>query len=239
MNYAVILSGGVGNRLRGIGIPKQYYKVRGRTILAYCVETIQNAECVDGYLIVAAEAWQEEIVKEMRLEEEKNEKSAGKFLGFAVPGANRQLSILNALRKLEHYAKARDIVLIQDAVRPRTSQELICACIMAAKRAEGSMPVLKMADTVYYSADGLKIDSLLERDKILAGQAPEAFIYGRYRQANEQLTKEELMEINGSSEPAVKAGMQIALVDGDEANFKITTAEDLRRFEQVMEIESF
>ncbi len=97
------------------------------------------------------------------------------------------------------------------------------------------MPVLKMKDTVYYSADGTRIDSLLERDKILAGQAPEAFAFGLYFKANECLAKEEMLAVCGSSEPAVKAGIPVALVDGEEENFKITTAEDLRRFENIME----
>ena len=40
--------------------------------------------------------------------------------------------------------------------------------------------------------------------------------------------------INGSTEPAIRAGMQIALIDGEESNFKITTMEDLRRFESIV-----
>ncbi len=233
MNYAVILSGGVGNRLKGIDVPKQYFKVKGRTILSYSVEVIEKSACVDAYVIAAAKEWQEEIINEMYRKVKKGETERKKFLGFALPGENRQLSVLNGLRVLKDCAKENDIILIQDAVRPLTSDNLICACIKAAEKAEGAMPVLKMADTVYYSADGCKIDSLLERDKILAGQAPEAFRYGVYLRANEILTKEELLQIKGSSEPAVKAGMHMALVDGEEGNFKITTAADLRRFEQL------
>lgn len=92
------------------------------------------------------------------------------------------------------------------------------------------MPVLPMKDTVYYSVDGSRIDALLEREKILAGQAPEAFVYGPYLRACERLSREELLAVSGSSEPAVKAGMRIALVPGDEQNIKITTAEDLKAF---------
>lgn len=225
MNYALILSGGTGSRLKGIDIPKQYYQVGGRTVLSYVIETIELAECIDMYVIVAAKEWQGIIQKVV----------GSKFYGFAEPGENRQLSVLHGLQVLKEQAKETDIVLIQDAARPLTSEALIRRCVEAAKNAEGAMPVLRMKDTVYYSEDGLKIDSLLERDKIMAGQAPETFVYGAYLYANEVLTKEELLSINGSSEPAVKAGMRIALVDGEERNFKITTAEDLVRFERIME----
>lgn len=237
MNFAVILSGGTGSRLKGIDIPKQYYKVRGRTILSYCIETLEQSDDIDAYIIVAADEWQDMILQEIKEISENNLSFGVKFKGFAKPGENRQMSILNGLHALEKNVGEQDIILIQDAARPCTSQVLIQRCIAAAAKggSDGAMPVLKMKDTVYYSADGQKIDSLLERDKILAGQAPEAFVYGTYLRANESLTKDELLRINGSSEPAVKAGLSIALVEGEEENFKITTAEDLRRFEKIME----
>lgn len=235
MNYAVILSGGTGSRLKGIDIPKQYYQVGAGTIISYVIETIEQAECMDAYIIVAAKEWQGFIQEEIKRLSQVNPVSGSKFYGFAEPGENRQISILHGLQGLKRQAGERDIVLIQDAARPLTSEALIQKCIEAAKGADGAMPVLRMKDTVYYSTDGKKIDSLLERDKILAGQAPEAFVYGAYLRANERLTREELLEINGSSEPAIKAGMNIALVDGEEHNLKITTAEDLRRFERIME----
>ena len=44
------------------------------------------------------------------------------------------------------------------------------------------------------------------------------------------LTPERLAAINGSTEPAVMAGMDIVVIPGDENNFKITTPQDLERF---------
>ena len=216
-------------------MPKQYYRVRGRTILNYCIEAVEQSDMVDAYIIVAAKGWQEEILQEMREVFYGRSYMGEKFKGFAEPGENRQLSILNGLYALKKYAEEKDIILVQDAARPLTSLRLIKRCIEAGKEADGAMPVLKMKDTVYYSTDGKKVDSLLERDKILAGQAPEAFAFGPYLRANEKLTKDELLCINGSTEPALKAGMQIALVEGEEGNFKITTSDDLQRFEKMME----
>lgn len=237
MNFAVILSGGTGSRLKGIDIPKQYYTVRGRTVLSYCMETLDRADSIDAYVIVAAEEWQDAVLREIKEISADNPLFGRKFLKFALPGENRQMSVLNGLHAVKQNAGEKDTVLVQDAARPCTSCGLIQRCIEAVLKegADGAMPVLNMKDTVYYSTDGKKIDALLERDKILAGQAPEAFLYGPYLRANEALTKEELLLIKGSSEPAVKAGLLVALVDGEEGNFKITTAEDLRRFEKGME----
>ena len=41
---------------------------------------------------------------------------------------------------------------------------------------------------------------------------------------------DDIMKINGSTEPAILEGMDIAMIAGDEDNFKITTLADLNRF---------
>jgi 2-C-methyl-D-erythritol 4-phosphate cytidylyltransferase len=45
---------------------------------------------------------------------------------------------------------------------------------------------------------------------------------------------DKILEINGSTEPAVTAGMDVAMIPGDEGNFKITTEADLVRFRQIV-----
>ncbi len=97
------------------------------------------------------------------------------------------------------------------------------------------MPVLPMKDTVYYSRDGQTVGKLLDRSTIYAGQAPEVFVLGRYYEANRRLLPDDILRINGSTEPAILAGMDIAMIPGDEGNFKITTKADLERFERIME----
>ena len=97
------------------------------------------------------------------------------------------------------------------------------------------MPVSPMKDTVYLSRTGKCVDELLNRSEIYAGQAPESFRFGKYVKANEQLLPNDIHKINGSTEPAIMAGMKIAMIDGEESNRKITTAEDLKWFERIVE----
>ncbi len=225
MNYTVILSGGVGSRM-GLDMPKQYYKVADKPVIGYVLDTIEKHDKIDGYIVVAAEAWQPVVVELIG--------NGDKFLGFAMPGENRQLSIYSGLMALKNVAKEDDLVLIQDAARANTSYDLIRRCLEITDDEDGAMPVLSMKDTVYLSRDGKKVDELLKREQIFAGQAPESFRYGKYVRANEALLPDTILAINGSTEPAVKAGMQIALIDGEESNFKITTMEDLKRFERIV-----
>ena len=125
-------------------------------------------------------------------------------------------------------------MLIHDAARPLLSAGLIHDCLQGLVGYGGVLPVLPMKDTVYLSEDGKEISSLLDRKQIFAGQAPEVFRLGAYCRANQALLPDRILTINGSTEVAVMAGMKVHMISGDERNFKITTAEDLQRFERLV-----
>lgn len=224
MNYAIVLSGGTGTRLKS-DIPKQYIQVAGLPIIMYSLKTLQESSCIDHICIVAADEWQ------VFLDSWLKECGISKFIGFAAAGESRQHSILNGLDKVsQNGAGDSDNVLIHDAARPNLSSELISRCIGACNDYDGVLPVISVKDTVYLSEDGRSITSLLNRDQLFAGQAPEAFIFGKYYDINRRLTIEELGRIRGSSEIAYSCGLKVGLVEGDENNYKITTAVDLEKF---------
>lgn len=248
MNIALILSGGVGTRLGG-DVPKQYRMVGGKPVIAYCLETLAQQKEIEAIQIVAEPSWQEFIMENGRksVSDDSVLKASGKgesdsadsvwklkFQGFSLPGDNRQLSIWNGLQDIRKFAGEEDVVLIHDAARPLLSAELIQACFKGMEGYEGVLPVLPMKDTVYLSENGQEISGLLDRKQIFAGQAPEAFRIGSYYRANQSLFPDRIRQMNGSTEPAILAGMKIRMIPGDERNFKITTREDLTRFEEIM-----
>ncbi|MCR5747698.1 MAG: 2-C-methyl-D-erythritol 4-phosphate cytidylyltransferase [Lachnospiraceae bacterium] len=229
MNIALVLSGGSGSRMQ-LNMPKQYVRVNNRMIITYVLEVLAEHETIDCIQIVSAQEFEKDIEKDISSCIFHGKE---KFKGFSEPGKTRQLSILSGLRDIKEYSSDNDIVLIQDAARPMVSTEQISACIEACIHHDGAMPVLPMKDTVYMSRDGRKVSDLVDRDMIYAGQAPEAFKLERYLEANESLLPDRIMSINGSTEPAVLAGLDIAMIPGDEKNFKITTIADLERFKDI------
>lgn len=218
MNIALVLSGGNGTRA-GSSRPKQYVEAEGKPAIAYCLAVFEKCGDIDAIQVVADENWHGYIRKW----------AGSRFKGFSSPGDTRQLSVLNGLADILRYADRSDTVIIHDAARPFVTDGLISACLDACRCHEGAMPVLPAKDTMYLH-DGSSIASLVDRSRLCAGQAPEAYILGKYYDANAALLPDRIRDINGSTEPAVLAGMDVALVPGDEGNFKITTAEDLERF---------
>lgn len=228
MAAALILSGGNGTRL-GSDIPKQYIKIHGRSVISYCIECLCAHGGIDALQVVAAPQWHGTVRECL----EKYD-TDGKFRGFSAPGENRQLSIYSGLTDIRKYADDSDVVLVHDAARPLLSAQMVTDCLEAVRGHDGVVPVLPMKDTVYRSTDGRKISALLERSEIYAGQAPEAFRIGAYYEANRRLLPDRILAVNGSTEPAVMAGLDMVMIAGDEGNFKITTAEDLRRFGELV-----
>lgn len=231
MTTAILLSGGTGTRL-GASVPKQYLEIHGKSIIFYSLKTLLCFPAITSLRIVAGKEWRDLIlacVDELQ--------GRDKLEGFSDPGENRQESIRNALEdicKLRSRNAEKEYVLIHDAARPFLTTNLLHSMFEKVAQADGVLPVLPMKDTVYYSEDGKQITSLLERSKVLAGQAPELFDLELYYKANQRLTREELLKIHGSTEPAIMAGMKIEFVKGDESNFKITTIEDLERAQSIL-----
>lgn len=228
MAIALLLSGGTGTRL-GTDIPKQYLIANNKMIIEYSIETLLALEAVESLYIVADRQWQDEIKTILDTYD-----NTEKFRGFAEPGLTRQLSIYNGLlaMKAEADVDSNVSVLIHDAARPCLKSSTITEMVNALQGHDGVLPVLPMKDTVYMTDETGRISSLLERKLVVAGQAPELFLYNKYLKANEDLllNMEDMLKINGSTEPAVLAGMDVVAIPGDEGNYKITTIEDLNRF---------
>lgn len=239
MNRVIVLAGGIGSRINS-DVPKQFVRVGKSMMITYALKTLIKSKYVESICIVCNEMWKTPILEDLK----KAEIAADKIQKFALPGKNnRQESILSGMRafvKEDEEAGKKgfdpaDTVLIHDAARPFLTEKMLEGVYKAYAGHEGVMPVLPMKDTVYLSEDGRSVSGLLDRSRIYAGQAPELFSFGAYFKANTVLLPDRILKINGSSEPAIMAGMDIAMIPGDEGNFKVTTDEDLKKCSQILE----
>ena len=229
MVYALILSGGKGVRLGG-DIPKQYIEVGGKPVIGYSLDTFQKHEKIDGIVIVADTSWQDYLSKYI----ENN--GISKFSVFAPAGISRTHSILNGMKALKDINAEDDaIVIVHDAARPGVTDSIIDGCVAGLDENDCAMPVLPVKDTVYLSKDHKTISSLLKRDELVAGQAPESVRLGQYYGIISAKTDEELMSISGTSAVVYESGLKVGLFEGSEKNYKITTTADLEKFRREIE----
>ena len=204
-------------------------------MVTWALKALLECDSVDSVYIVAEHEWRELIEGDAY----KAGLDAGKIGGYAIPGTNRQTSILNGMQEIIRSVDEKvdvsamndgNTVLIHDAARPFVTVKLLNECYEALPGHDGVIPVLPMKDTVYLSEDGLAVSELLDRRKVFAGQAPELFRLKSYYDANLALLPDRITQINGASEPAFLAGMDIVMIAGDETNIKITTDSDLGKY---------
>lgn len=229
MTTVLLLSGGTGTRMGGGALPKQYLSVCGKPIIVYSLYTLDRHPLVDRFVIAAAPVWREKI-DEWRIAE-----GIAKPVIYADPGETRQLSILNGLSAMADTASDDETVIIHDAARPLVSAELITRCVRALGSCDGVMPTLPAKDTFYLLDDTGRASKLLPRSQLAAGQAPEVFRFAPYYRACREASREELLTVSGTTEMALRHGLKVTTVAGDERNLKITTPNDLLLLQAYME----
>ncbi len=118
MNTAVILAGGVGERV-GAGIPKQFIKVLGKPIMIYTMEAFEKCELIDRIILVC-------VASHMDLAKQYcHEFGITKAVSFVEGGADFLHSCINGMNSLRGVCSDEDNVVITSADRPFISEEEI------------------------------------------------------------------------------------------------------------------
>lgn len=227
MNHAIIVAGGVGSRMRS-NIPKQYLTVKGLPVFMYSFRKFSTRTDIATIVMVISDEWKEFV------EEWATCKTGGPTVLYAPAGRSRQHSVFNGLKALKDVAAADDLVFVHDAVRPLFPLTNITDGIAGCADYDATLPAITVKDATYQSRDGESLSVILPRQELFSGQSPECFRYGKFLKAHESFSDEEIALIRGSSELAFRAGLRVKLIPGTEQNFKITTIEDLRAFELIV-----
>lgn len=128
-----------------------------------------------------------------------------------------------------------DTVLIHDAARPLLTTKMVDDCYEAFDGHDGIMTVLPLYDNIYRTKeDGWTIEiTPMDRQGVVIEQTPAIFRLKKYYKANMALMPDKLCMVKGLAEPALKAGLEVVTVEGDDRNFKVTTETDLERYMQL------
>ncbi len=219
---AIIVGAGRGHRFGG-DMPKQYRMLGGEPVLRHALRAFADHPGVTR------------VVGVIHPDDRELFEAAARGLdiaGHTPGGAERQDSVRNGLdfaASLET-GGAPDLVLIHDAARPFVSKRVISNVLTALETAPGAVPALAVADTLKRGADGVVADTV-DRTDLYRVQTPQGFRFDDILKAHGAAKGEALTD---DAAVAEAAGLSVALVPGDEANFKITTGDDLMRAETLL-----
>ena len=203
---AVVVAAGRGLRAGG-ETPKQFTLYRGKPLVRHSVEALAAAGVAP--IVVAISAGSAEMAAECLAEVD---------VTLVEGGATRQQSVRAGLERLAAAAPAA--VLIHDAARPGLGSIMIERLLAALAEAPGAIPVLPVVDSLYRETDGA-----VERDGLHLVQTPQAFRFDAILTAHRDWPGEP--DAGDDAEVARAAGLEVRLVEGDEALRKVTYAGDL------------
>lgn len=228
MNIAVILAAGNSTRLGG-ETPKQFKIINEKPVFMYSVNAFLNVKEIDEIYIVCAKEYFDEIQK---------------YAGFAgdfriktpiIGGKTRQESVKNALDVIYQNHDKNDVILIHDSARALLTEDIIIRNIEASKKYHAITTAIPLHDTVATSLDQKSLDAFQNRDILFSIQTPQTFRLATIYAAHEAAKLTNLTATDDARLVQDNGG-EIHIVLGNKNNFKITTIEDLKLFEALLQI---
>jgi 2-C-methyl-D-erythritol 4-phosphate cytidylyltransferase / 2-C-methyl-D-erythritol 2,4-cyclodiphosphate synthase len=214
---ALIVAAGQGTRAGG-AIPKQYARLGEESVLARTLGVFLGHPGIDLAMVVIAET-------DRALYDAAIPSDHPKLLPPAAGGETRQRSVLNGLRALKSAAPAR--VLIHDAARPFVTADIVDRVVGTLQRAPAAIAAVPLADTLKRADADRRIAATLDRRSLWRAQTPQAFRFDAILGAHEAAASAGREDLTDDAAVAEWAGISVELVEGSEANVKLTTAQDL------------
>ena len=204
----IIVAAGRGTRAGG-ALPKQWQEVAGQPVARWTLRAFAGL----GPIVMVIHPDDHAQARAT---------SAGMDVRLVHGGADRATSVRAGLAALAE--DAPDKVLIHDVARPCVSAEVIKTVLEALDTQAGAAPALAVTDALWTGFEG-QVSGTKDRDGLYRAQTPQGFDFAQILAAHEA-------HPGGAADDvavARAAGMEVAIVPGDEANLKITTHGDFTR----------
>ena len=215
----LIVAAGKGARATGgAAPPKQYRPIGGVPMIARTIAAFAAHPRIDDILVVIHP-------DDETLYQAASKPFSGRLRKPIPGGARRQDSVRAGLEALASAAPSS--VLIHDAARPFVPAELIDRVIDSLGTHQGALPALPVTDSIKRAQQG-RVTGTVERDSLWQAQTPQGFKFDAILAAHRAAAREPGRDFTDDSGVAEWFGLEIALVEGAASNRKLTTAEDLR-----------
>ena len=207
----ILVAAGHGTRAGG-DQPKQWQTIAGRRVIDWTLAAFDAIPDIDRVVVVVHADSVERV-------------PAG--AEAVVGGDTRAASVRAGLEALGDAPPT--FVLIHDAARACVSPRIIGDVLDALGSHDGAAPGLAVSDALW-QGDGV-VQGVRPRDGLFRAQTPQGFHYAAIRDAHAAGGTDTAAD---DVELAVAAGLDVAIVPGEEDNLKITTPGDFARAERIL-----
>jgi 2-C-methyl-D-erythritol 4-phosphate cytidylyltransferase len=210
----IVAAAGRGIRF-GREMPKSFYPVEGRPLLAWSLRALRAWGGVSSFVVMVPTGWVSEAERELASEIQ------GPGHRVLVGGDTRQESVAIGLASV----KKADIVLVHDACRPIVSVALIERVVEAAREHGAAVPALAVTETLGRLRDEA-LEGIVPRERVVGIQTPQGFRFDVLSHAF-KAAGEAIRTATDESSLVLAAGHSVRVVEGEVWNFKVTVKEDL------------
>ena len=219
---AVLVAAGSSTRM---GFDKLSFDLGGETVLERSVRAFDECPEVDELVIVTGASSENAQRAAARCK---------KPVRLVKGGSTRAESARSGVA-----AAHGRLVAVHDAARPFVSQSVIADTIAAAARCGAAAPAVPVKDTIKQAKggdgktvpEGCMVENTPDRSTLYAVQTPQCFDRAAYLAALDELDEASARLVTDDCSLFELTGRPVELVQGDYANIKITTREDLPRAE--------
>lgn len=226
MAYTVMMVAAAGGSTR-MGQPKQHIQLGQHPVLIHTLMTLQEVDAIDEILLIARG---EDIPHFTALAAE----AGVTKLRTAVEGGDtRQASVARGLAALPPHTT---IVGIHDGARPLVRGEDVAAVIAAAAEMGGAALAVPVKDTLKRTDENGYITDTPDRAGLWRVQTPQVFNRANLCAAMATALAEG-WDFTDDCQLMERAGHPVKLVTGLDTNLKLTTPEDIRLAQAILNID--
>jgi 2-C-methyl-D-erythritol 4-phosphate cytidylyltransferase len=208
---AVITAAGHSSRMQGID--KVFAPLGGVPVLVHSLMAFERCARIHEIVAVVREECIPEVLELSR------EFGVTKLRSIVKGGPSRQQSVYAGVLACSEEAR---LICIHDGARPLVDERVICGALDAAERFDAATACVALKETVKFSRGGFCAGTP-DRSAMVAVQTPQVFSRELYLAAYRAAKK----EYSDDCQLVEAMGHRVALSDGDYANIKLTTPEDL------------
>lgn len=229
-NVAILLAAGRGSRM-GSETEKQFLELGDKPLLYYSLKAFETSEVIDQVIIVTN--------KERIAYVEKAIVSNFHFtkVTAVIPGGSeRYLSVWGGLKHIKSENKKRGYVFIHDSARALINTDIVKRAYEGVREYQACVVGMPAKDTIKIAGSDGFVESTPSRDKVWIIQTPQVFTLDSAYRAYEALIKENISDVTDDAMVVEKMlKIPIKLIKGSYENIKITTPEDLKVAESILE----
>lgn len=214
----IIVAGGSGKRM-GAPVPKQFMLLNGKPLLCRTIDIFRAYDATMPIIVVLPEAhipiWKALCIGHGFHTEH----------SIVAGGEERFHSVRNGIAAVDH----NGVVAVHDGVRPMVSVELIARCFDAAEEHGSAIPVVPISSSVREVMGGTSRS--MDRSALRTVQTPQCF---RVELLNKAFELPYDAAFTDEATLVERTGVTVQLVEGEDANIKITTPLDLKVAEMLL-----